>query len=165
MNPIPSYIPIYCSRNYLLFGCRRTIQFWTVTYTVIDRFNNLLAWFNGARLLLERSRAGSSVICTSSSCLCIKSDAGSGTLEMVVQAKAEGTPTWTAAGSSCPWMKCLALPGRQMLLEAAALTPTESESAGNKPVVLASWWSNAVGNACPGWAGREDNTTLPALLP
>lgn len=88
----------------------------------------MLAWFNGARLLLERSRAGSSIICTFSSHLYIKSDAGSGTLDMAVQAKAEGTPTWTAAGSSCALMKSLVLPGRQegqMLLKGAALTPAE----------------------------------------
>lgn len=67
-------LPFTALQITLLFGCKKTLQLWPVTYTVIDRFNNLLAWLNGERLLLERLSAESSAICTFSNCLCIKSD-------------------------------------------------------------------------------------------
>lgn len=101
MNLTLSYIPIYCSRNYLSIWVQENNSILNC-YLPCERFNNLLAWFNGARLLLERSRAGSSVICTFSSCLCIKSD-GSGTLEMAMQAKAEGAPTGAPVPEGSAW--------------------------------------------------------------
>lgn len=72
--PSQMILPFTASAITLVFGCRRALQLWPVTYTVTDRFNNLLAWLNGERLLRERLSAESSVICTFSNCLCLKPD-------------------------------------------------------------------------------------------
>lgn len=89
-----------------------------------------------------------------------------GPVEMAVQAKAEGTPTWTAAGSSRPWMKCLLLPGSQggqMLWKGAALTPAKlwvcwQQTSGSCLLVLSLLWRMLV------QAELEERWTPPFLL-